>query len=145
MGNNERPTKMLGLFKSKQKTDQAKILLIDDEPDLVETIQCRLESNDFDVVTASSKQEGLEKAAEEKPDLILLDTDLLVTNVNETIEELKKHQDLKDTPVIMCTALCEAQDIAAASTCGITDCVTKPFDYTDLIEKITSALRNKKS
>jgi DNA-binding response OmpR family regulator len=136
---------MSGLLKSKQKTDQTKILLIDDEPDLADTIKCRLESNDFDVVTAFNKQEGLEKAADEKPDLILLDTDLLVSNVNETIEQFKKHQDLKDIPVIMCTALCDTQDIAATSACGIAGYVTKPFDYTDLIEKITSALKNKKS
>jgi DNA-binding response OmpR family regulator len=45
----------------------------------------------------------------------------------------------------MCTALCEAQDIAAASAYGINDYVTKPFDYTDLIEKITSALESRKS
>jgi len=136
---------MLGLFKSKQKTDRAKILLVDDEPDLVDTIQCRLEANSFDVVTASNGQEGLEKAADEKPDLILLDTNMPVMNGHETLEQLKKCQDLKDIPVIMCTALCEAQDIAAASAYGIADYVTKPFDYTDLIEKITSALENRKS
>jgi adenylate cyclase len=136
---------MLGLFKSKQKTDRAKILLVDDEPDLVDTIQCRLEANSFDIVTASNGQEGLEKAADEKPDLILLDTNMPVMNGHETLEQLKKRQDLKDIPVIMCTALCEAQDIAAASAYGIADYVTKPFDYTDLIEKITSALENRKS
>lgn len=136
---------MLGLFKSKQKTDRVKILLIDDEPDLVDTIQCRLEANSFDIVTASKAQEGLEKAADEKPDLILLDTNLLVTNVNDTLEQLQTRQDLKDIPVIMCTELCEPQDITAASAYGIADYVTKPFDYTDLIEKITRALENRES
>jgi CheY-like chemotaxis protein len=136
---------MLGLFKSKQKTDHARILLVDDEPDIVDTIQCRLEANSFDVVTASNGQEGLEKAAEEKPDLILLDTNMPVMNGYEMLERLKKRPDLKDIPVIMCTALCEARDIAAASAFGIADYVTKPFDYTDLIEKITSALDHKKS
>lgn len=142
MGKNESPTKMLGLFKSKQKTDRVKILLIDDEPDLVDTIQCRLEANSFDIVTASKAQEGLEKAADEKPDLILLDTNLLVTNVNDTLEQLQTRQDI---PVIMCTELCEPQDITAASAYGIADYVTKPFDYTDLIEKITRALENRES
>ncbi len=136
---------MLGLFKSKQKTDRVKILLIDDEPDLVDTIQCRLEANSFDIVTASNTQEGLEKAADEKPDLILLDANLLVTNVNKTLEQLKKRQDLKEIPVIMCTELCEPQDTVTAFAYGIADYVTKPFNYTDLIEKITSALKNGKS
>jgi CheY-like chemotaxis protein len=135
---------MLKLFKSKQKTDRAKILLVDDEPDIVDTIQCRLEANNFDVVTASNGQEGLEKASDEQPDLILLDTNMPVMNGHEMLEHIKKHPDLKEIPVIMCTALCEAHDIAAASAYGIADYVTKPFDYTDLIEKITGALEKSK-
>jgi CheY-like chemotaxis protein len=131
---------MLKLFKSKQKTDRAKILLVDDEPDIVDTIQCRLEANNFDVVTASNGQEGLDKASDEKPDLILLDTNMPVMNGHEMLEHLKKRPDLKGIPVIMCTALCEAHDIAAASAYGIAEYVTKPFDYTDLIEKINNAL-----
>lgn len=136
---------MLKLFKSKKKTDRASILLVDDEPDLVDTIQCRLEANSFDIITASNGQEGLEKAADEKPDLILLDTNMPVMNGHEMLERLRKHPELKGIPVIMCTALCEARDIAAASAYGIADYVTKPFDYTELIEKITNALENKKS
>jgi CheY-like chemotaxis protein len=131
---------MLKLFKSKQKTDRAKILLVDDEPDIVDTIQCRLEANNFDVVTASNGQEGLDKASDEKPDLILLDTNMPVMNGHEMLEHLKKRPDLKGIPVIMCTALCEAHDIAAASAYGIAEYVTKPFYYTDLIEKINNAL-----
>lgn len=136
---------MLKLFKSKQKTDRAKILLVDDEPDIVDTIQCRLEANNFDVVTASNGQEGLDKAAEEKPDLILLDTNMPVMNGHEMLEHIKKRPDLKEIPIIMCTALCEANDIAAASAYGIADYVTKPFDYTDLIEKITGAIEKSQS
>ena len=136
---------MLKLFKSKQKTDRAKILLVDDEPDIVDTIQCRLEANNFDVVTASNGQEGLDKASDEKPDLILLDTNMPVMNGHEMLEHIKKRPDLKGIPVIMCTALCEAHDIAAASAYGVADYVTKPFDYTDLIEKITGALEKSKS
>jgi len=136
---------MLKLFKSKKKTDRARILLVDDEPDLVDTIQCRLEANSFDVITASDGREGLEKAADEKPDIILLDTNMPVMNGHEMLERLRKHPELKGIPVIMCTALCEAQDIAAASAYDIADYVTKPFDCTELIEKITNALENKKS
>ena len=131
---------MLGLFKQKKKTDHAKILLVDDEPDLIDTIQCRLEANNFVVSTASNGQEGLAKASDDKPDLILLDTNMPVMNGHEMLENLRKDPDLKNIPVIMCTALCEAQDIAAAMSYGISDYVTKPFDYADLIEKISNAL-----
>jgi DNA-binding response OmpR family regulator len=141
---------MLNLFKStlhqarhraKGKNAQVRILLVDDEPDLLDTIQCRLEANNFDVVTASNGQEGLERAAETKPDLILLDTNMPVLNGHEMLERIRKNPATRDIPVIMCTALCEARDIAAASAYGIADYVTKPFDFTELIEKITIALK----
>ena len=137
--------KMLKLFKSKGKTALVRVLLVDDEPDLLDTIQCRLEANSFEVITAADGQEGLRKAAKEKPDIILLDTNMPVMNGHEMLEQLRKHPNTKDIPVIMCTALCEAQDIAAASAYGIADYVTKPFDCTELVEKITNALENKKS
>ena len=135
---------MLSLFKQKQKTDSTKILLVDDEPDLIDTIQCRLEANNFIVSTATNGEEGLLKAADDKPDLILLDTNMPVMNGHEMLERLRKSPDLKNIPVIMCTALCEAHDIATAMSHGISDYVTKPFDYADLIEKISNALENKK-
>ena len=134
---------MLGLFKSKKKTDRARILVVDDEPDLVETIQCRLEYCKYDVITSSNGKDGLEKAANEKPDLILLDTNMPVMNGHEMLERLSKNPELKNIPVIMLTSLCEPQDITTASSYGISDYVTKPFDFAELMEKITNALENK--
>lgn len=131
---------MPGLFKLKKKTDRARILIVDDEPDLVDTIQCRLEYCKYDVITAANGKEGLEKAAKEQPDLILLDTNMPVMNGHEMLDQLRTHPTLKDIPVIMCTAFCEAEDIATASAYGIADYVTKPFDYSELMEKVTNAL-----
>jgi len=134
---------MLGLFKSKKKSIRARILVVDDEPDLVSTIQCRLKWCRCEVITAANGKEGLEKAISEKPDLILLDLSMPVMNGSEMLERLRNHPDLKDTPVIMLTALCEAQDIAAVSSYGISDYITKPFDFTELMEKIANALEIK--
>ena len=136
---------MLGLFKAKKKSRHIKVLVIDDEPDLVSTIECRLQYSDCDVVTACNGKEGLEKASAELPDIILLDTNMPVMNGHETLEHLKKHPDLKNIPVIMCTAVCEAQDIAKASSYGVAEYVTKPFDFTDLMEKINRAVGSKTS
>ena len=121
---------MLGLFKSKKKSIRARILVVDDEPDLVSTIQCRLKWCRCEVITAANGKEGLEKAISERPDLILLDINMPVMSGREMLERLRNHPDLKDTPVIMLTALCEAQDIAAVSSYGISDYITKPFDFT---------------
>ncbi len=131
---------MLEKFKSKKKTGQAKILIVDDQHDLVSTIQCRLEWCNCEVITAANGREGLEKAENDRPDLILLDTNMPVMNGHEMLKHLRGHSDLKDIPVIMVTVICEPQDIATASSYGIADYVTKPFDFTELMEKVAKAL-----
>jgi CheY-like chemotaxis protein len=135
---------MLGLFKPKKKTDQARILVVDDEPDLISTIKCRLEWAKCHVITAANGKEGLQAAADEKPDLILLDNNMPEMTGPQMLERLKNDPDLKNIPVIMVTALCEPKDIAAVSSHGIAGYITKPFDFADLMNKITSILQNKK-
>jgi len=138
---------MFGLFKSKKKAGERKklILVVDDEPDYLSTIQCRLEWSHYKVITASNGEEGLEKAISEKPDLVLLDTNMPVMNGYEMLERLRRHPEIKDIPIIMVTALCEAKDIATASAYRVADYVAKPFDVTELVEKISNALENKKT
>lgn len=136
---------MLGLFKSKKKTAQAKILVVDDEADIVSTVQYRLKFCGFEVITASNGKEGLEKVANERPDLILLDINMPVMDGHEMLERLKNQPDIKDIPVIMLTAYSDKRDIAKAAELGIADYVTKPFDFTELTEKISNALENKTS
>ncbi len=137
---------MFGLFnKSNKKVSTARILIVDDEPDYVSTIQYHLKWSGYDVTTAANGKEGLEKADQIKPDLVLLDTSMPVMNGWEMLERLRKNPDMKDTPVIMVTARCEVQDIETASSFGISDYVAKPFDFTELKEKITAALEHKKA
>lgn len=131
---------MLGLFKQKKKTTQSKILVVDDEPDLRSTVEYRLKFANFTVVTACNGKEGLEKAVAEEPDLILLDTNMPIMDGHEMLKQLRATAQLKQTPVIMLTAICGPQDIATASSYGISDYVTKPFDFTELMEKVEAAL-----
>jgi DNA-binding response OmpR family regulator len=135
---------MLGLFRNRKRVSQAKILVVDDEPDLVSTVEYRLKFANCNVVTASSGQEGLERAAAERPDLILLDTNMPGMSGHEMLERLRADAALKHIPVIMLTARCEPQDIAAASARGIFDYVTKPFDFAQLLDKIHAALKGRK-
>lgn len=131
---------MLGLFKSKKSAGHAKILMVDDESDIVSTVEFRLKSCNYEVITAGNGQEGLEKAAKEKPDIILLDINMPVMNGHEMLERLRSRPDLKHIPVIMLTAYSDRADIGKASELGISNYVTKPFDFADLTEKISDAL-----
>jgi len=134
---------MLDLFKSKKKTSRVRVLVVDDEADIVSTIEYRLKFNEIDVITAANGKEGLEKAANEKPDLILLDINMPVMDGHEMLERMKHSSDLKDIPVIMLTAFSDAKDVAKAADLGVADYITKPFDFTDLMGKISKALGDK--
>jgi two-component system alkaline phosphatase synthesis response regulator PhoP len=134
---------MFGLIKSKKKSANAKILVVDDEPDLLSTIETRLKWNKFNVLTALNGREGLEIAVSEKPDLILLDNNMPTMSGIEMLTLLRENPDLKTTPVIMVTAVCEPKNIAAAGSFGVVDYITKPFNFADLTEKIFQALNKK--
>ncbi len=134
---------MLELFKSKKKTSHARILVVDDEVDIVSTVKYRLEFCEFEVITAANGKEGLEKATSEKPDIILLDISMPVMNGHEMLERLKNSPDIKDIPVIVLSAFSEAKDIAKAAKLGIADYVTKPFDFPELMGKISNVLGDK--
>jgi CheY-like chemotaxis protein len=131
---------MFEKFKSNKEISPARILVVDDEPDCLSIIRCRLEWSHYEVITASNGAEGLQIAENENPDIVLLDTNMPVMDGHEMLERMRKHPILKDTPVIMVTALCEMNDIAAASALGIADYVTKPVDFPSLLEKISNIL-----
>jgi two-component system alkaline phosphatase synthesis response regulator PhoP len=128
----------------KKKAEKAKVLVIDDEPNIVQTLQDRLEMNDYTVVTACNGKEGLDKAINEKPDIILLDVIMPIMDGHEMLEHLRKVDECRDIAVIMLTARSQSQDIARASACGIEDYIVKPFDLSELLEKIETILENRK-
>jgi len=129
----------------KKKTDKTKILVVDDEPNIVQTLQDRLEMNEYQVVTAGNGREGLEKVEQEKPDVILLDVIMPIMDGHEMLEMLRKQPGGRDVSVIMLTARSQTQDIARANACGIDDYIVKPFDLSELLEKIESVVEHRKS
>ena len=129
----------------KKRTDKVKILVIDDEPNIVQTLQDRLEMNDYEVVTAGNGKEGLKKSLQEKPDVILLDVIMPVMDGHEMLEALRKQPDGNFPSVIMLTARSQTQDIARANACGIDDYIVKPFDLSELLEKIEVVVESRKA
>ena len=132
----KRECKMFDFFSSKKKKDRVKILIVDDEPNIVRTLKDRLEMNEYDVITGSNGQEGLERAIKDQPDLILLDVIMPLMDGLEMLEALRRRPECADIAVIMLTARSQTQDIARAKSCGIEDYIVKPFDLSELLEKI---------
>jgi DNA-binding response OmpR family regulator len=127
---------MFDFFGIKKKTRKIKIQVTDDEPNIVQTLKDRLEMNDFEVVVAHNGSDGLKIAEQEKPDVILLDVIMPVMNGLEMLEMLRKQPWGQEPSVIMLTARSQTQDIARANACGIDDYIIKPFDLSELLEKI---------
>ena len=126
-----------------KKTEQPKVLVIDDEPNILQTLQDRLEMNDYEVLTATNGKEGLEKALDEQPDIILLDVIMPIMDGHEMLKELRKDERGQGISVIMLTACSQSQDVVRAKASGIDDYIIKPFNLSELLEKIENILEHK--
>lgn len=118
-----------------------RILVIDDRPDNVYYIQSRLMLENFNVITAFSGPEGIEKARSQKPDLILLDVMMPVMDGYEVCKILTNDNDTKDIPIILVTAKVDSRDVQEGLNAGAFDYIKKPFDKIELVARINSALR----
>mgnify|MGYP000026364367 CR=1 FL=1 len=103
-----------------------KILLIDDEADLIEMLKKFLEEEGYEVVSSCNGKQGLEMFEKEEPDLVLLD--LALPGMNG-LEVLKRMMKKKKTLVIMITAYKDAEKVVDAFRLGAYDCIFKPFDF----------------
>lgn len=106
----------------------AKILIVDDEPNLVKLLQSILEGNGYDVIVACDGQEGIDKTYQEKPDLIILDVMLPKIDGYEVCKMLRSDARSRDIPIIMLTGRTEAQDIRMGMDLGAVSYVQKPFN-----------------
>jgi two-component system phosphate regulon response regulator PhoB len=118
-----------------------RILIIEDEPALVEMLRYNLEKDGFDVASALDGEEGLAAVAEAKPDLILLDWMLPHVSGLEICRQLRRGSDTRTIPVIMLTARGEESDRVRALDVGADDYVTKPFSPGELAARIRAVLR----
>ena len=117
-----------------------KILLVDDEQELVEMIKMRLEANGYDVFAAYDGQDALEKASKEKPDLIILDIMLPKVDGYKVCRILKLDENSRKIPIIMFSAKAQESDKEAGERVGGDAYITKPFEPELLLAKIKELL-----
>jgi len=118
-----------------------KILIIDDSPDTVFLLQDRLEREGFETAKAYNGEMGIQKAVAEKPDLILLDVMMPDISGYDVCKTLALKEETKLIPIILLTALSEADNLQQGLQAGAFDYIKKPFNRTELIARINSALR----
>jgi len=125
---------------------KAKILLVDDDADFVESTRIVLESKPYDVIVANNGDEGLRKARETRPDLIILDVIMPVKDGFTAAEQLKKDPQLSRIPTIMLTAFAEKHaeasiPVSRGFTLEAEDYIEKPVTPEELLARVDKQLK----
>jgi len=119
-----------------------RILVVDDEPQIVSMLKMRLQANGYEVITAADGEEGLQKAKDLKPDLIILDIIMPKMAGNEVAEALKEDDQFSKIPVIFLTCLADGMvDKQGSEKIGGNLFVAKPFEADELLLIIDNVLK----
>jgi len=123
------------------KPDAAiRVIVIDDETDILRLIRTKLSKEGFDVSTASNGDEGIEKVLREKPDVMIVDILMPGKDGYQVVTEVKTKLQEDSPIIIMLTSKTEDEDMVRGLSMGADDYITKPFSPRELIERINVAL-----
>jgi len=117
-----------------------KILVVDDEPNIVKMVESRLKANGYEVIIAYDGQEAVEKVKSNMPDLIVLDLMLPKIDGYMVYDILEHDEKYKDIPIVMLTARAGYEDIKKGMNMGTIAYVTKPFKAEVLLGIIARAM-----
>ena len=122
-------------------SEKKKILIIDDEPDILELLVLRMEANGYEVISATDGQKGLDKARNENPDLIILDLMLPRIDGYKVCRMLKFDEKFKKIPIVLFTARTQEADMKLGQEVGADAYITKPFEPNILLSKVAELLK----
>ena len=120
--------------------EKKKILVVDDEPNILKLISFILKNNGYEVMEASNGSECLEMVREEKPDLIVLDVMMPKIDGFEVAKKIKSNSATRGIPILMLSSKAQFEDKMKGIDSGAMDYVTKPFDKQELLEKVMECL-----
>ena len=117
-----------------------KILIVDDEKDIVETLSFKLKAKCFECIHSIDGESGLNMAKNESPDLVILDVMMPKINGYKICRLLKFDNKYKNIPIIMITARSQDEDKIIGEETGADEYITKPFEFSEVLEKINKYL-----
>jgi len=117
-----------------------KILIVDDEPNIVLSLEYLMKREGYEVLVAHDGEEALDVLRREHPRLVLLDVMMPKKSGFEVCQELRADDAIKDTLVLMLTAKGRETDIAKGQGVGANAYMTKPFSTRDLVQKVSALL-----
>ena len=118
-----------------------KILIVDDEQDIVESLKFVLEANDFLCYCAYNGEDGLKLAKEIIPDLMILDVMMPKINGYKISRLLKFDKKYRDIPIFMVTARTQDEDKLIGEETGADEYITKPFEINELVKRVKKYLK----
>lgn len=113
-----------------------KVLVVEDHPDMMEILTCQMERMGFSVIPARHGKEGVEKALEEKPNLILMDIMMPEMDGLAATRLIRSNPETQDIPILAATVLFRETDLKSCIEAGCNDYLVKPFTYQELEGKI---------
>lgn len=122
------------------KSKKHKVLVVDDEPGIRETLRERLAFNDLEVITAADGHEGLAAAIANKPDIIITDISMPVMDGIEMIRAFRNMTHDRQIPIIVITVSTRTEDLLAARELHIDEYLKKPFEMSEILGKIENLL-----
>ena len=120
-----------------------KILIVDDEPNIVLSVEFLMKRSGYDVVTATDGQEALDLLAEVMPDLMILDVMMPRKNGFEVCAEVRADQRFQKLPILMLSAKGREAEVKKGLSLGADAYITKPFSTHELAEKVSELLQHK--
>ena len=117
-----------------------KVLVVDDENDILLIIKSALHEEGYDVTTANNGYDGLALAEDASPDLIILDIMMPEMDGFEVLQQLKENEKTAQIPVVILTGMSSKDKIREALNKGIDYYIVKPFEYQDLVSKVKIAI-----
>jgi DNA-binding response OmpR family regulator len=119
---------------------QSTVLLVDDDPVILQLLEINFEMEGFAVLSAHDGQEGLDMVRRERPDVVVSDVMMPRRNGLELARELKDDPETGGIPVVLLSAKAQAADVQAGVDAGADDYVTKPFEPLDLVDRVNGLL-----
>lgn len=123
------------------REDMKKILIVDDEQDIVESLKFVLETADFTCYCAYNGEDGLRLAKEIVPDLIILDVMMPKINGYKISRLLKYDAKYKNIPILMVTARSQEEDKLIGEETGANEYITKPFELDEVVKTVEKYLK----
>lgn len=118
----------------------ATILVVDDDPVIVQLLQVNFEMEGFDVICAADGQEGVDRTRADRPDVVVSDVMMPRMSGLELVAALKSDPDTASIPVLLLTAKAQQADVVSGLEHGADDYVTKPFEPLELVDRVNRLL-----